>query len=92
MPSCADTLAVTIGRLKRLVAQLDVVGGTERIEETTYLFEGGLDLDSFAVVELVVAIEEEFGGEFPEQALTPESFHDLRTLGAVVARSFAASG
>lgn len=59
----------------------------DRIGDSTFLFEGGLGLDSFAVLELIVAIETDFGMEFPEQDLTPESFRDLRTLGTVVARN-----
>ena len=80
------TVAIT-DRLKHLVAGLDIEADAHRIDETTSLFEGGLGLDSFAIVELIVAIEREFGIEFPEQDLTPESFQDLRTLGSVVARN-----
>ncbi len=80
-------LPAIIHRLKLLVAALDIEFDADEIDETMFLFEGGLGLDSFAVVELIVAIEQEFGIEFPEQDLTPELFQDLRTLGDVVARA-----
>jgi acyl carrier protein len=84
MPPSSSRASAVIDRLKRLVAQLDVRLGDEPVDETTFLFEGGLGLDSFAVGELIILIEQEFGFEFPESDLTPDAFHDLRTLGAVV--------
>jgi acyl carrier protein len=90
MPTSASA-AVTAGttiidRLKHLVAALDIMMSAEQIDETTLLFEGGLGLDSFAVLELIVGIEREFGIEFPEADLAPDSFKDLRSLGGVLAR------
>ena len=82
-----NALPEIIDRLKLLVAGLDVQLAADQIEDTTFLFEGGLGLDSFAVVELIVAIEQNFAIEFPEEDLSPESFQDLRTLAGVVARS-----
>lgn len=52
----------------------------------TPLFEGGLGLDSFAVVELVSLIEQHFDIEFSDADFVPENFADLATLGSVVAR------
>jgi acyl carrier protein len=89
MPTWSSAETGIIDRLKQLVAALDIDLGAGQIEETTFLFEGGLGLDSFAVLELIVAVEQEFGMEFPEADLTPESFQDLRTLGSVVARNLA---
>lgn len=50
----------------------------------TPLFEGGLELDSFAVVELVSRIENHFGFQLADADFRPENFSDLRTLGGVV--------
>ena len=87
MPTSPKSLPIIVDRLKHLVAGLDINVPADRIEDTMFLFEGGLGLDSFAVLELIVAIEAAFDMEFPEQDLTPESFLDLRTLGTVVARN-----
>ena len=80
-----DPPAEIIGELKQLLAGLDIRLAVERIEDTTPLFDGGLGLDSFAVVEFIISIEENFAFEFRKSDLVPESFRDLRTLGAVVA-------
>jgi acyl carrier protein len=80
-----DPLASVIDELKQLLTGLDVRLAVERIDDTTHLFDGGLGLDSFAVVEFIISIEENFAFEFQKSDLIPESFRDLRTLGAVVA-------
>jgi len=85
----ARSLAEIIDRLKQLVAQLDVQVAAGEIGETTFLFEGGVGLDSFAILELIAAIEQEFDIEFQEEDLTPDSFQDLQTLGGVIARNLA---
>jgi acyl carrier protein len=85
MLNADDRLPDIIDRLKRLVlTELDVRLSVEQIEESTPLFEGGMGLDSFAVVELIGLIERDFAFEFPESDLTSESFSDLRTLGGVI--------
>ncbi len=87
MPHSDDRLRSIIDRLRHLFIELDVSFDADRIEDTTFLFEGGLGLDSFAVVELITLIERDFSFEFPEADLIPESFQDLRTIGAVIARN-----
>jgi acyl carrier protein len=89
MPCAANDSTTVVDRLKRLIAELDVRLGTDPIDETAFLFEGGLGLDSFAVGELILLIEREFRFEFPESDLSPESFQTLRTLGAVIAGNLA---
>ncbi len=85
MPISASHLAVIMARMKPLIAGLDIQLPAGQIDEANPLFEGGLGLDSVAVVELIGSIEREFGIEFPEQDLTPESFQNLGTLASVVA-------
>ncbi|KKM93748.1 hypothetical protein LCGC14_1205230 [marine sediment metagenome] len=50
----------------------------------TPLFEGGLELDSFAVVDLVTRIETHFGIQLSDSDFLPENFTDIETLGGVV--------
>lgn len=55
-----------------------------RVDADTPLFEGGLELDSFAVVDLVARIEEHFDVRLSDTDFSPENFVDLKTLGGVV--------
>ncbi len=48
------------------------------------LFEGGLDLDSFAVVELITRVEQTFAFQFAESDLRPESFTSLGRVAEIV--------
>lgn len=57
-----------------------------KVKADTALFEGGLDLDSFAVVELIGMIEAEFSMQFSDDDFHPENFTDVRTLAGVVTR------
>lgn len=59
------------------------------IDPDTPLFEGGLELDSFAAVELISSIESEFGIQFSDNDFKPENFADLRTVSGVVERYLA---
>lgn len=75
-----------VERLKLLVVEkLDIRLAAHEISATTPLFEGGMGLDSFAVVELISLVEQHFDFQFSEKDLRPESFTDLRTLAALIA-------
>jgi len=50
----------------------------------TPLFEGGLDLDSFAVVEMVTKVETHFGIQVADGDFLPENFTNVKTLAGVV--------
>lgn len=50
----------------------------------TPLFENGLELDSFAVVDLVTRVETHFGIQLSDADFRPENFTDFKTLGGVV--------
>lgn len=51
---------------------------------TTPLFAGGLELNSFAVVELIGLLEQHFQFEFREADFREECFRDVQTLAALV--------
>ena len=87
MPQSDDRLSDVIERLKRNLTELDVRVAADQIEDTTLLFDGGLGLDSFAIIELIGLVERNFAFEFPESDLRPESFTDVITLGRVIARN-----
>ena len=54
------------------------------VNPETPLFEGGLDLDSFAVVEMVTKIETHFGIQVSDADFLPENFTNVKTLADVV--------
>lgn len=49
-----------------------------------------LGLDSMSAIELVLAIEDAFGVQFPEERLARETFYTLESLRAVVETMVAA--
>lgn len=63
-----------------LVNQLKVALPPEQIELDAPLFGTGLGLDSVDAVELVVAIETEFGIHLPEGAAGPAQFRTVHSL------------
>ncbi len=74
-----------------LIARTLKIEAVQVTPETT-LFEGGLDLDSFAVVDLIGQIESHFGFHLTDTDFRPENFADVRTLGSVVASYVTAKG
>jgi acyl carrier protein len=72
--------------LRSLVAnELGLNLELEDVDADAPLLEGGLNLDSLAIVELITLIEKTFGFEFGEQDLNMEAFASLRTLAGVIA-------
>jgi acyl carrier protein len=70
-----------IAELKTLIAnELDTGLGADDIHESSPFFEGGLNVDSIAIVELIVLVEERFGIAFEDWELVPETFQTIRVL------------
>jgi acyl carrier protein len=81
-----------VDNLKLLVTErLDVKLGVDDIDDTTPLFAGGMELDSFAIVELITHIEKQYGFDFTDVDLRPENFVNLRTIADLVQQRLAAS-
>jgi acyl carrier protein len=76
----ADTSNV-LRSIAGFLGELNVQLPPGDVSATTFLFEGGLELDSFTVVELLGRIEEHFGMAFHDEDFAPERF----TLGALAA-------
>jgi acyl carrier protein len=70
-------MADTIERLRTLVQHVAQKPAPEDPEES--LFESGL-LDSFALADLVGAIEQEFSIKVPDADLTPRKFDSLARI------------
>jgi len=77
-----DEVVATLAGI--LVDQLNVNTPPEEIDERASL-EDELGLDSVAMIELIGAIEAEFGFEFLDSDLRTSAFQNLRVLAEVVA-------
>lgn len=56
------------------------------LNEETVLMEGGLELDSFALLQFMMLLESEFSINFEEPDFTMEHFHSLGTLSELLER------
>lgn len=75
-----------ITRLKHIIANdLDINADIETIREDVSLLEGGIGLDSVAVMEFICIVEEKFGFEFSDEELSMEPFQSLTILSQFVA-------
>ena len=89
----SDT-ASTREQLKRLIIEhLNLEGMTpDMIEDEALLFGEGLGLDSVDALELVVALEKEWGIRIENQDATREAFATVTSLAAFVDRARAGEG
>lgn len=75
-----------VAQLKTIIAdELDVNLVADEIDEEHSFFEGGMGIDSVAVVELIVITESHFGVEFADEDLVPDWFSSLRAFAELVA-------
>jgi acyl carrier protein len=83
MPSRHEIVA----RIRDIAREsLDLPPHVEEIGPETLLMEGGLALDSFAIVELISQLEARFAFEFRESDFREEHFHSIGTLSDLVHR------
>ena len=68
-------------RVKEVVVRaLDLRVGSDEIPDQETIFGGGLGADSIATLEIVFAIEEEFGIEVEDEDLRVELFDSVASL------------
>jgi acyl carrier protein len=67
-----------------LVATLGIEDRAATIDATTGLFGSMPELDSMAVVELVMELQERFGIEIDDDEITGDSFETLGNLAALI--------
>jgi acyl carrier protein len=80
-----DAIRINVKRL--IVASLNLEGMTpERIGDDDRLFGEGLGLDSVDALELVVALEKEYGISVASHEVGREVFTSVATLAAFVAK------
>lgn len=78
--------AALVDRLRQLIVEtLNLDIAPTDIDPTRPLLEAGHDLDSVDVLELVVAIETEFGLDIEAHEVGRETFESVHTLAVFVA-------
>ena len=88
-----DTITPITRRVKQALVQalgLDV--NPDEIDDNEPLFGEGLGADSIASLEIVFALEEEFGFEVDDEDLQVELFDSVRTLSQYIAEKTVVSG
>lgn len=83
MVSRDDILAAIAAIVRQ---DLDLQQAVGEVSAQTPLFDGGLELDSFNVVELITRLEERFGFEFLEEDFVEEHFVSAGALAALIGR------
>lgn len=79
-----DSNAVT-ERIKQIIVERINPGlKIEELRDDTPLIGRGLGLDSVSLLELVVALETDFGMRFDEKDMTPELFADVGSIAGYV--------
>lgn len=74
-------------RVKRLIVKaLDLQVKPEEIPDDEAIFGGGLGLDSIATLEIVFAMEDEFGLEVEDDELQADLFDSVEALSKYVKR------
>jgi acyl carrier protein len=75
----------TVERVAAIVARVGRVGPQERVNESTLLVGGGIALDSVCLLELRLAVEQEFGMEVDaEEVLRAKALHTVGALAAFI--------
>lgn len=67
-----------------LVATLGIDTGAGGLNASTRLFGALPELDSMAVVEVIVALQDHFGVRIDEEDITAEAFETVGSLAAIV--------
>lgn len=76
-----------ISTIKEVIrSEFDPSGAFQDIGPSTPLFKGGLELDSFAIVELISHLESRLSFEFAEGDFREEHFRTLGSLGDLIGR------
>jgi len=75
-----------VSELKRLIVEeLDLHLAPTDIDPDASLFEGGLGIDSIAIVELIAVAEDHFDLRFADEELVVSSFSSIRAFAKMIA-------
>jgi acyl carrier protein len=88
----ADPSAIRASLKRLIVESLNLQGlMPEAIDDHAQLFGGGLGLDSVDTLELVVALEKEYGISIQSHEVNKSVFASVASLGDFVTRTLAAT-
>ena len=83
MPNQSEIIA----RIEKVIREeLDLPSELTDVGPETLLFKGGLELDSFAIVDLISRLETQLSFEFRESDFREEHFRNIGALGGLVDR------
>ena len=75
-----------VGAIRSIIQeQLNLPPAVGALGPETALFDGGLELDSFSVVELISALETRYSFEFNEEDFQEDNFQSIGALSDLVA-------
>jgi acyl carrier protein len=73
-------------KIKGVIAyDLDVAIDIDEIHDETTLFDGGLWLDSIAIINLIVLLEQKFSITFDENEISSQLFSSVSSLASYIA-------
>jgi acyl carrier protein len=75
-----ENRAEILVHIKEILGRLKLLTNTDQLDEQTGLLGRGVGLDSIEVLQLIVAIEEEFELTIDDDELAPEHFRSIGTL------------
>jgi len=79
------TIAAIKEKIKHIIANdLDVNISIDEIPDDASLYDGGLGLDSIAIVNFIVIIEKKFNISFDENEINAKLFNSITDLAGVV--------
>ena len=68
-------------RIKEIIAnELDVNVTVEAIDDNASLYDDGLGLDSIAIINFIVLLEQRFGISFDDSEISARIFHNIASL------------
>lgn len=80
MTTQSESATTTAERVVAVLREVLALGDDVELAPTTGLFGSLPELDSLALVELITALEVEFGFEMDEDDITAENFEDVDCL------------
>jgi len=83
----ATNVDAVIQKLKTTLAEEPLLNlSADQIGDDVALMEGGLDLDSIGILDVIGLVETTFNFQFEDADLRMETFENLRSLAQVIAR------
>ena len=76
--------AVKLKRKEIVLNDLDVNIESQQIDDTVSLYDDGIGLDSIAIINFIVLVEERFNISFDENEISARVFSNIQSLGEFI--------